>query len=367
MLNRVNEALDALKAGKMIIVIDDEDREAEGDFVCAAECCTPEMINFMARYGRGLICTALTEERIDQLNLPMMVQTNTSQHETAFTVSVDARKNTTTGISAWDRSITSIRLADSSFSATDFVTPGHSFPLKARNGGVLVRAGHTEAAVDLARLAGFAPAGVICEIMNEDGTMARMTQLRAIADEHQMMMISVEDLIAYRRQTEKLVTRVLEKEVKTRFGIFTLKIYRDSVAQNEHLVFQKGEISPDKVTLVRVQVENTLEDTFGIEGDIFSSKFEAGLSRIQEEGGVFLYFRSLDNPLNMWNKYLGNLEEDALDEEKSHHRYDTRNLGLGSQILVDLGISKIRLLSSSGIPRTGLKGFGLEVVDTEAL
>ena len=367
MLNTVEEALEDLKLGKMIIVVDDEDREAEGDFICAAEKCTPEMINIMATEGRGLICTALTEERIEELKLPMMPQTNTSEFDTAFTVSVDALKNTTTGISAWDRSITSIRLANPDCTIDDFVTPGHSFPLKARTGGVLVRAGHTEAAVDLARLAGFNPAGVICEIMNEDGTMARMPELKVIAKKIGMKIISVEDLIAHRRLTEKLVTKTLEKTVETRFGTFELKVYRDSVAQNEHLVFQKGEIESDKSVLVRVQVENILEDTFGIEGSVFSSKFDEGLAKIQEEGGVFLYFRSLDNPVDLWGKYLGLKADEESEEEKSHNRYDTRNLGIGSQILVDLGISKIKLLSSSGIPRTGLKGFGLEVTESVTL
>ncbi len=357
MLNTVEEAIEDIKAGKVIIVVDDEDREAEGDFICAAQDASPEVVNFMALEGRGLICTALSRERIEELHIGMMAQNNHSPFETAFTVSVEARHDTTTGISAADRSITSTRLADPKFVAKDFISPGHTFPLKAQDGGVLVRAGHTEAAVDLAKLAGKEPAGVICEIMNPDGTMARMPQLLVLAKKLDMKIISVEDLIIYRSKTEKLVERIFEKQVKTAFGEFKLIAFRDSVSAREHLVFIKGELNANEPSLVRVQLDNALSDSFGIDGN----SIERGIKPIAEKGGVFVYLRPGGSQQERWERSLS-IQEPELDTFSVQNH--NRNLGIGCQILSDLGIHKLKLISHFIPTQSALKGFGLEIVET---
>lgn len=364
LLDKIEDAIQDIRDGKIIIVVDDENREAEGDFVCASEHCSPELINYMAKYGRGLICTAMTASRLDELRLPMMVSSNTSQYETAFTVSVDAKDDTTTGISAFERSITSKRLADPAFGPEDFVAPGHSFPLRARDGGVLVRAGHTEAAVDLARLAGLQPSGVICEIMNEDGTMARLTDLIPLAKELGLRLISIEDLIAYRRRTEVMVTRVRERKLRTEQGEFTAIVFRETLSGNEHVAL----VNPnwDKTgPWVRVHNECFFGDVFGDQSCPCSSRKDQALQWIAQNGGIFIYFSP--------RAEIGHAESSKLDccplakdATGPTRRHDPRVYGIGSQILADLGAQKIRLLTSTPQRYAGIGGFGLEVVETSA-
>jgi 3,4-dihydroxy 2-butanone 4-phosphate synthase/GTP cyclohydrolase II len=369
-LDKIKDAIEDIRQGKIVIVVDDEDREAEGDFICAADLITPELINFMALHGRGLICTALTSERIDQLRLPMMVQNNTSQFETAFTVSVEAKVGTTTGISAQDRSLTSKKLADAQCSAYDFVTPGHTFPLRARTGGVLVRAGHTEAAVDLAQMAGRYPAGVICEIMNPDGTMARLPQLVVIAKELGLKLISIEDLITYRRNHEKLVECVASPEIPTKYGKFKAFTYVDKMSGAEHIALVSGSIMPDKITNVRVHSECLTGDAFGSLRCDCGEQLDFALEYMSINGGVVLYLRQHEGRgIGLANKMRAyELQEQGYDtvDANTHLGFkpDQRSYGIGSQILSDLGVRKMNLLTNNPQKISGLKGFGIEVFET---
>ncbi|MDI6715900.1 MAG: bifunctional 3,4-dihydroxy-2-butanone-4-phosphate synthase/GTP cyclohydrolase II [Actinomycetota bacterium] len=370
MLNSVEEAIQDIKEGKIIIVVDDEDRENEGDFVMAAEKVTPEAINFMAKNGRGLICMPCTPERLDELEIPAMVYNNTSEQGTAFTVSIGAKGKITTGISARDRAVTIQTVVDPKSRPEDISMPGHVFPLRARRGGVLQRAGHTEAAVDLARLAGLFPAGVICEIMNEDGTMARLPQLLEVAKKHNLKIISVADLIKYRRRNEKLVKRIAEVNLPTKFGVFKAIGYRSILDGNEYFALVKGDVDGQENILVRVHSEC-------LTGDIFHSlrcdcgdQLEAALEMIDKEGrGVFLYILGHEGRgIGLLNKLRAyELQESGRDTVQANNDLgfpaDLRDYGMGAQILADLGLSSIRLMTNNPKKIVGLEGYGLTVTE----
>lgn len=366
----IEDAIADIRAGKAIIVVDDEDRENEGDFVTAARNATPEMVNFMATHGRGLICAPLTEDRCDALGLDLMVQDNTALHETPFTVSVDLKGHgTTTGISASDRSKTMLALIDPAMNASDFARPGHIFPLKARKGGVLRRTGHTEAAVDLARLAGFEPAGLIVEIMNEDGTMARLPQLQEIAKRFGMKLISIEDLVAYRMRTERLVEREVDVELPTRFGDFKLVAYRQTTTGDEHLALIKGEWAPDEPVLVRVHSSCVTGDIFGSCRCDCGPQLHRAMEMIEAEGkGVIVYMQQEGRGIGLLNKLKAyKLQEQGADTVEANlmlgFDMDARDYGVGAQILHELGVRKMRLLTNNPRKRTGLVGYGLEIVE----
>lgn len=368
--NTIEEALEDIRAGKAIIVVDDEDRENEGDFVTAASNATPDMINFMATHGRGLICAPLTEERCEDLKLDLMVGRNTSSHETNFTISVDLLGHgCTTGISASDRSKTVMALVDPESKPDDFGRPGHIFPLKAKNGGVLRRAGHTEAAIDLARLSGFEPAGLIVEIMNEDGTMARLPDLIRISKRFNMKLISIKDLIAYRLLTESLIKKEVSVKLPTQWGDFDLIAYTQANTGENHLALVKGSWQPDEPILVRVHSSCVTGDIFGSCRCDCGPQLHKAMKMIEEEGkGVVIYMHQEGRGIGLVNKLKAySLQEHGLDTVEANlklgFKMDERDYGVGAQILRDLGITKMRLMSNNPTKRAGMIGYGLEVVE----
>ncbi|HMI63176.1 MAG TPA: bifunctional 3,4-dihydroxy-2-butanone-4-phosphate synthase/GTP cyclohydrolase II [Puia sp.] len=371
MLSSIESAIEDIKKGKLIIVVDDEDRENEGDFVTAARQVTPEIINFMSKEGRGLICAPLVEERCDELGLPLMVNNNTALHETAFTVSVDLLgQGCTTGISAHDRAKTVQALIDPATKPGDLGRPGHIFPLRAKNGGVLRRAGHTEATIDLARLAGFEPAGVLVEIMNEDGSMARLPQLLEIAKKFDLKVISIKDLIEYRLKIDSLIEEIVRVDMPTRFGHFKLIAFKEKNTTNEHLALVKGEWKPDEPVLVRVHSSCFTGDILGSFRCDCGDQLHEAMRLVEKEGqGVILYMNQEGRGIGLMNKLKAyKLQEGGMDtvEANLHLGFpmDKRDYGVGAQILRYLGISKLRLISNNPRKRAGLLGYGLEVVET---
>ncbi len=370
-LDTIEEAFEAVKNGQMIVVVDDEDRENEGDLICAAEAITPEIVNFMSKEARGLICCALSEERCQELGLELMVGNNTALHATPFTVSVDLLgKGVTTGISAYDRYMTIKALADPATKPEELGKPGHIFPLKAKEEGVLRRTGHTEASADFAKLAGFKPAGVLVEIMNEDGTMARLPQLREFADKHKLKLVSIKDLVAYRIRTESLITREIGVEMPTEFGEFQLIAYRQKTTGDIHLAMIKGTWNADEPVMVRVHSSCATGDIFGSCRCDCGPQLHHALRMVEKEGkGVVLYMNQEGRGIGLLNKLKAyKLQEQGRDTVQANlelgFKMDERDYGVGAQILRDLGIQKIKLISNNPKKRAGLLGYGLEIVDT---
>ena len=368
-LSKIEEAIDDIKNGKMVIVIDDEDRENEGDLTMAAEMVTPEAINFMATYGRGLICVPMLGDQLDRLNLPLMVSNNTASLSTAFTVSVDSLIGTTTGISASDRSDTIKALINEDTKPEDLGRPGHIFPLRYVDGGVLKRTGQTEASIDLCRLAGLEEAAVICEIMADDGNMARMPQFEDFAEQHDVKIVSVEDLIAYRRMHERLIERVAEARVPTEYGEFRAVSYSSVVDVQEHVAFVKGDIKDNEPALVRVHSECLTGDVFGSKRCDCGYQVQLALEAIEKYGsGVLLYMRQEGRGIGIHNKLKAYaLQDEGYDTVEANVMLgfapDPRQYGIGAQILADLGVQKMKLLTNNPTKRVGLEGFGLEVVE----
>jgi len=373
-LNTIEEAIEDIRNGKVIIVVDDEDRENEGDFLTAARNMTPELVNFMAKEGRGLICVPLTEERCDELGLEMMVGKNTATHETAFTVSVDLLGNgCTTGISAQDRSKTIMALIDPATKIEDLGRPGHIFPLKAKKEGVIRRAGHTEAAIDLSRMAGFEPAGCIVEILNEDGSMARLPDLIKVAEKFDLKIISIEELIKYRIEHESLIKREISVQMPTKFGDFDLIAFKQKDNGQEHLALIKGEWTAEEPVLVRVHSSCMTGDIFGSCRCDCGEQLQKAMEKIEEEGkGVIVYMNQEGRGIGLLNKLKAyKLQEQGFDTVEANIKLgfgmDERDYGIGAQILRDLGISKMRLMSNNPKKRTGLVGYGLEIIENVPL
>jgi len=369
MLNTIPEAIEAIKDGKIIIVVDDEDRENEGDFLTAARNASPETINFMIRNGRGLVCAPITQKRADELNLEPMVSHNTTSHETNFTVSVDLLKGCTTGISASDRSKTVLALIDPATQPEDLGRPGHIFPLIAKDGGVLRRAGHTEAAIDLPVMAGFEPAGVICEIIKEDGEMARLPELLEIAKELDLKIVSIKDLIAYRLATESLVNKIVSVKMPTKWGDFDMIAYTQVDTGDNHLALVKGSWEPDEPVLVRVHSSCVTGDIFGSCRCDCGPQLHRAMEMIDREGkGVVIYMNQEGRGIGLINKLKAySLQENGLDTVEANiklgFKMDQRDYGVGAQILRSLGVTKMRLITNNPKKRAGLIGYGLEVVD----
>jgi 3,4-dihydroxy 2-butanone 4-phosphate synthase / GTP cyclohydrolase II len=370
MIHKIEAVLEDIRQGKMVILVDDEDRENEGDLTMAAEKVTPEAINFMAKYGRGLICLSLTDERLNELRLPMMVSENTSRFQTAFTVSIDARKGVTTGISAADRATTILTAVDENTQPEDLVSPGYVFPLRARQGGVLVRTGQTEGSVDLARLAGMKSAAVICEIMKDDGTMARMPDLQTFAEEHRLKIVTIADLIKYRLNKESLVRRIVTATIPTKYGgVFTAIAYENDVDPYHHIALVKGEIGPEDTVLVRVHSQCLTGDVFGSKRCDCEEQLHTAMAMVEKEGkGVIVYMRQEGRGIGLVNKLraycLQDIGKDTVEaNEALGFKADMRDYGIGAQILADLGLHKIRLMTNNPRKIIGLEGYGIEVVE----
>jgi 3,4-dihydroxy 2-butanone 4-phosphate synthase / GTP cyclohydrolase II len=370
MIHKIEAALEDIRQGKMVILVDDEDRENEGDLTMAAEKVTAEAVNFMAKYGRGLICLSLTDERLNELRLPMMVSENTSRFQTAFTISIDARKGVTTGISAADRATTILTAVNENTQPEDLVSPGHVFPLRARSGGVLVRTGQTEGSVDLARLAGLKPAGVICEIMKDDGTMARMPDLQAFAEEFGLKIVTIADLIKYRLNKESLVRRIVTATLPTKYGgVFTAIAYENDVDPYHHIALVKGDIGPEDTVLVRVHSQCLTGDVFGSRRCDCEEQLHTAMAMVEKEGkGVIVYMRQEGRGIGLVNKLraycLQDTGKDTVEaNEALGFKADMRDYGIGAQILADLGLHRIRLMTNNPRKIIGLEGYGIKVVE----
>ncbi len=370
----IEEALAAIRNGEMVILADDEDRENEGDLTMAAEKVTPEAINFMTKHGRGLVCLSMTADMVDRLELPMMTTNNKSPFGTAFTVSIEAARGVTTGISAHDRAITILTAIDRDAGPKDIISPGHVFPIRARRGGTLVRAGQTEGSVDLARMAGLTPAGVICEVMNDDGTMARMPQLMELAERHNIKICTVKDIIQHRMRHERLVRRGAETVLPTDFGgDFRLIVYENDVDKHNHVALVKGQIDPNEPILVRVHSECLTGDVFGSKRCDCGSQLEKAMHIVEEAGkGVILYMQQEGRGIGLLNKIKAYaLQDQGCDTVEANLRLgfkpDLRDYGLGAQMLADLGVRKMRLMTNNPTKIVGLEGYGLEVVEQVAI
>ena len=366
----LEEGLEELKAGRFLIVVDDENRENEGDLVMPAEMVTPEAVNFVVTHARGLLCMPIIGERLDELQMPLMVSQNGStKNQTAFTVSVDYNVNTTTGISAGDRAATILAMLDPAVKPEEFTRPGHLFPLRYHPGGVLARAGHTEAAVDLCEMVGMYPAGIVCEIMSEDGTMSRLPELEGFADEHSLKILSIAQIIAQRRRTERLIERVAEARLPTRFGKFRAIAYKSHVDAGEHIALTIGEWTPDEPVLVRIHSECLTGDVFGSLRCDCGEQIELALQQLAEAGnGIFLYMRQEGRGIGLHNKIKAySLQDQGLDTVEANETLgfepDLRHYGVGAQILRDLGVRKLKLLTNNPKKVVGLSGFDLEIVD----